>query len=401
MLKLATKELVGVGMCGSSAQGPLVPTQSHVRDTAFRYCREFLPGAWRNIQYTDLLVDRVSGGLSNLLYCCQLADHVKSFEQEPRKCLIRFYGQVNRERALETLITECMILTLLSERQQGPRLYGVFPGGRLEEYIAARSLLTKELAVPAISEGIAQNLATMHLMDVPMNKSPSRMWNLMERWLETAEYLVEQGFSDNADWENMILKLQELDVRAEYNWLRNILKEVSSPVVFCHNDLQEGNILLRQSEDGSDPPLDHVTADDLVFIDYEYCSYNWRGFDMANHFLEWMYDYKNDSHPYFWARPVERHATKDQKERFVNAYLETLKNSPGYKEKPEDTVENIMKEIEFYTLASHLFWAFWSVVSNSKMFSREVEFDYWCYGERRFDGYFNQKQKLIKDYNLC
>lgn len=88
-------------------------------------------------------------------------------------------------------------------------------------------------------------------------------------------------------------------------------------MVFCHNDLQEGNILLRNaSEEGSgreEPDLTEITADDLVVIDFEYCCYNYRGFDLANHFAEWKYDYMNDSHPYFWERPATEEPTQEQK----------------------------------------------------------------------------------------
>lgn len=76
-----------------------------------------------------------SGGLSNLLYYCALPPDKKPFQNEPSRALLRIYGQVNGERAFETVITECIIFTLLSESQRGPRLFGVFPGGRLEEYI--------------------------------------------------------------------------------------------------------------------------------------------------------------------------------------------------------------------------------------------------------------------------
>jgi choline/ethanolamine kinase len=34
-----------------------------------------------------------------------------------------------------TTITDSVIFMLLSERKLGPKLYGIFPGGRLEEYI--------------------------------------------------------------------------------------------------------------------------------------------------------------------------------------------------------------------------------------------------------------------------
>lgn len=53
--------------------------------------------------------------------------------------------------------------------------------------------------------------------------------------------------------------------------------------------MQEGNILLR--EDSAEPKL--------VLIDFEYCSYNYRGFELANHFIEWVYDYTYERHPNF------------------------------------------------------------------------------------------------------
>lgn len=37
----------------------------------------------------------------------------------------------------------------------------------------------------------------------------------------------------------------------------------------------------------------------IGFADFEYCSYNYRGFDIANHFIEWIYDYKEENYPYY------------------------------------------------------------------------------------------------------
>ena len=94
---------------------------------------------------------------------------------------------------------------------------------------------------------------------------------------------------------------------------------VDSPVVFCHNDLQEGNILLRETQDIEPSAKDsgkilNKKKNNLVIIDYEYCSYNYRGFDFANHFCEWIFDYTNQSPPYFWA--IESNsATKSQQVR--------------------------------------------------------------------------------------
>lgn len=53
----------------------------------------------------------------------------------PRTVLLRFHGQVNRESAFEHIVTDSVVFTILSERKLGPKLYGIFPGGRVEEYI--------------------------------------------------------------------------------------------------------------------------------------------------------------------------------------------------------------------------------------------------------------------------
>lgn len=43
--------------------------------------------------------------------------------------------------------------------------------------------------------------------------------------------------------------------------------------VLCHNDLLSGNILLSLKDSGSK----------IYLIDYEYASYNFRSYDLANH----------------------------------------------------------------------------------------------------------------------
>jgi hypothetical protein len=80
-----------------------------------------------------------SGGLSNFLYYCALPSGAKPNQGEPSNVLVRFYGQIHGEGALEALLTESVIFTLLSERKLGPKLHGIFPGGRLEEFIAVIS----------------------------------------------------------------------------------------------------------------------------------------------------------------------------------------------------------------------------------------------------------------------
>ena len=63
-------------------------------------------------------------------------------------------------------------------------------------------------------------------------------------------------------------------------------------MVFCHNDVQGGNVLLRKD-------VPRGTEDSVMIIDYEFCGYNYRGYDLANHLCEWVYDYSNKAFPYY------------------------------------------------------------------------------------------------------
>lgn len=50
---------------------------------------------------------------------------------------------------------------------------------------------------------------------------------------------------------------------------------------------------------------------ELMIIDFEYCAYNYRGFDLANHFIEWMLDYSNKEFPFFFYKK-EQYPNKEQ-----------------------------------------------------------------------------------------
>jgi choline/ethanolamine kinase len=85
---------------------------------------------------------------------------------------------------------------------------------------------------------------------------------------------------------------------------RKFIQTVNSPIVFSHNDLQGGNILCRQlSQEDEEKGIREADTPEferrLTVIDFEFCSYNFRAFDIANHWAEWMYDYGHDQSPYY------------------------------------------------------------------------------------------------------
>lgn len=171
----------------------------------------------------------------------------------PKEVLLRVYGQLHGEQALEALLTESVIFTLLSERGLGPRLHGIFPGGRIEQYINARPLKTRELA--DFYKQIATKMAQIHTMQVPLNKEPTWLWDTMSRWLVTYQKKMccdKNQLSPEIPGQAEFIK--ELNLAGEVTWLKKFLAANPSPVVFCHNDLQEGNILVSNNNNNNGNP---------------------------------------------------------------------------------------------------------------------------------------------------
>ncbi len=207
--------------------------------------------------------------MSNFLYYCALPPMAKPKQGEPSRVLVRFYGQIHGEGALEALLTESVIFTLLSERKLGPKLHGVFPGGRLEEFIPvclslltvelitefilmncflvsrfqARPLKTKELVDPEISSIIAEKMAQIHSLDVPISKEPTWLWDTMNRWMsnmkvtlaaQPTHQIVDNDFIEK-DVSSAMRSILSWKLDSEMDWMKTYLTQLRSPVVFCHN----------------------------------------------------------------------------------------------------------------------------------------------------------------------
>ncbi|KAK6320123.1 hypothetical protein J4Q44_G00092300 [Coregonus suidteri] len=165
--------------------------------------------------------------------------------------------------------------------------------------------------------------------------------------------------------------------------VRVLLAATPSPVVFCHNDVQEGNILMLEDRD-------HASTEKLMLIDFEYSSYNYRGFDFGNHFCEWCYDYTYNQWPFYKCTP-ENYPSREQQLHFIRNYLV---ETGGYSERTmhEDQARKeleMLVEANRFAMASHFLWGLWSIIQAR---ISKIEFGYMDYAQSRFDAYFKQKK---------
>ncbi|XP_054998113.1 choline kinase alpha isoform X2 [Sorex araneus] len=354
--------------------------EPRTRRRAYLWCKEFLPGAWRGLREDQFHISVIRGGLSNMLFQCSFPDTLATVGDEPRKVLLRLYGAILKMGA-EAMVLESVMFAILAERSLGPKLYGIFPQGRLEQFIPSRRLDTGELSLPDISAEIAEKMATFHGMKMPFNKEPRWLFGTMEKYLSQ---VLRVKFTGEARAQQLH-RLLGYDLPRELERLRSLLTATPSPVVFCHNDCQEGNILLLEGREDS-------PTQKLMLIDFEYSSYNYRGFDIGNHFCEWMYDYSCEKFPFFRASP-HQYPSREQQLHFISSYLAAFQEEFASLSSEERSrmEEDMLVEVNRFALASHFFWGLWSIVQ-AKISS--IEFGYMDYAQARFDAYFEQKRKL-------
>uniref|UniRef100_A0AC35U7P8 Choline/ethanolamine kinase n=1 Tax=Rhabditophanes sp. KR3021 TaxID=114890 RepID=A0AC35U7P8_9BILA len=374
------------------------------KQKTYDLCARFLGGAWKLASLDEIRVERVKGGMSNLLFLCRLAETRPTLKNEPDKVLLRVYFNPETENHL---VAESVIFTLLSERHLGPMLYGIFSGGRLEEYIPSRPLTAKEISMPAISNKIAKRLSRVHLLDVPIWKEPDYLCDAMERWITqlfSSVGIDEIVSSPEKFQEWMPEGLTYGMIWDEVKKLASLLSNCQSNVVFGHNDLNPGNILLPKSSSGNirQGSIGDESAyrknqlrafnpydPKLVLIDFEYASYNYRGFDFANHFVEYSINYDIDHYPHYMITE-ENFPVDDKMKNFFISYAYEINPNLNDEDLTKES-EKMLKETMPFVPISHLFWGIWGLL---QVHVSPVGFGFTEYGRDRIGLYFKHRHLL-------
>ncbi|KAJ4891095.1 putative ethanolamine kinase [Raphanus sativus] len=337
---------------------------------------------WRDLDDSLFSVERVSGGITNLL----LKVSVKEEEDKEVSITVRLYGPntdyvINRQRELQAI-------KYLSAAGFGAKLLGGFGNGMVQSFINARTLAPSDMRQPKIAAEIAKELGKFHKVNIPGPKEP-QLWVDILKFFEkgffffflasafrvlaisytnpmSVLYLSLLAAStlafEEPDKQKLFETISFEELYKEIVELREFTGLLNAPVVFAHNDLLSGNLMLNEEEEK------------LYLIDFEYGSYNYRGFDIGNHFNEYAgYDCDYSLYP-----------TKEEQYHFIKHYLQP--------DKPDEVsngeVESVFIETDAYKLASHLYWAVWAIIQ-ARM--SPIEFDYLGYFFLRYNEYKKQK----------
>lgn len=167
----------------------------------------------------------------------------------------------------------------------------------------------------------------------------------------------------------------------ELKFLKGLLQSFDSPVVFCHNDLLAGNIMY-------DDKTQHI-----CFIDYEYGAYNFRGYDIGNHFCERSIQYNVEEYPHFKIDP-SNYPKDDEKKIFLTSYLMEFKKQLGQPAVVlEEEWRSLAREADSFALASHFLWSCWAIIQAS---TSDIEFGYLEFATERMIDYDRRKKSLLR-----
>ncbi len=351
---------------------------------------------WKSVdmsQAPELTIDRISGALTNAVYSVSPPQYGGYGYKKPPKLLLRVYGSqaeqlINRDEELD-------ILSRLAKQKIGPRLLGIFANGRFEQFLEATTLTKDDLRNPKISIQIARRMRELHdgieLTDFERSNGAAVLKNI-KNWIPLVEEILPT--LSNLNQNNLIccndFKQLKLMIFEYENFLINKfggLDQIKTDLRFCHNDTQYGNLMKIRPPSGSPLIAAKHSHRQLVVIDFEYSGANMPGYDIANHFNEWMSDYHSEENQHdihidkfptideqiSWIKGYVLEGTnvRDLKE-FENFSLDSpapiSSNQDNYKF-ASDNLTEIKKEIKriyletlFWRPINHIQWCLWGII---------------------------------------
>lgn len=312
-----------------------------------------------------LSVEEVKGGITNRLYKVENTKNGAAV-------LVRIYGQntsyiIDRDR-------EYAICKILADNNISKRIYVLIENGRIEEWLEGFTLTQEDMYRSVYMNGIAINMKRLHSVSLSdelrscllMGENlKSMLWPTIWKYFDlcTSKQDKVKTLLGDLDLEALKLRIQEIE---------KLCLDTASPLVLCHCDLLNGNIL--------------VTPERKVrFLDFEYSCIMERAFDIANHFNEYP-GFSCD-----WSKLP----SKDTERAFAITYLSY--NPPKgrvrgldesrYIEVSSENVDDLIKEIQPFYLASHAYWGVWSIVQS---LISDLDFDFASYALRRLGMIFQQ-----------
>ncbi|XP_019369474.1 PREDICTED: ethanolamine kinase 2 isoform X2 [Gavialis gangeticus] len=305
-------------------------------------------------------MDLFTDGITNKLVACYVDEAMAD------AVLVRVYGRktelfVDRESELRNF-------QVLQAHGCAPSLYCSFQNGLCYEFMQGIALGPEHVQDPQMFRLIAQEMAKMHAIHANGSLPKPSLWHKLHKFLSIVKTELFTKVS-NPSLHQDVPSLEVLE--QEVAWVQEYLSQLGSPVVLCHNDLLCKNIIYNETEG-------HVR-----FIDYEYTSYNYQAFDIGNHFNEFAGVKEVDYRLY-----PSKETQLQWLRHYLHAYKQLNQEDQGGGAVSDKELETLYVQVNKFSLASHLLWAFWALIQDKYS---TIDFNFLRYAKLRFRQYFKAK----------
>ena len=309
------------------------------------YILKKLVPEFKNATQSDISFVHFTEGITNKIVCA-------TNMQNNFRVNVRTFGSYT-----EYLIDRDMELLIMNSAPK-IKVYGTFLNGLVYTYIPGRTLSIGDLIDINTFNQTAISIANHHKLEPPSIKKVPILFITLRKWLSNAplEYLdpKKKAFDHKILKEELIFMEKNLKNRSD--------------IVLCHNDLLLKNFIKSQNS--------------VEVIDYEYCGYNYRAFDIVNHFNEWCgFEVNWDIFP-----------NEDTQRRFLKIYLENYYDNKKGEIDMDEKINQMLEDIKWFDLASNYYWGLWALIQAALSI---IDFNYNEYANLRFKRYFVIKNRLL------
>ena len=250
---------------------------------------------------------------------------------------------------------EVLMFKTMAGMSIGPQLHGVFPSGRLEQFIDEADILSfHDYTDVPLMQALAAKLARIHCVHLPFSKRPKdyhgHIKDIMEsKWPAYVNAMLDKSPIPEAD-AHLETFVRSYDMLALNDWLWHCVRSTGHRVTLIHGDLNAANILIKRKT-----VIQEDKAEDrIVLLDYELSRYGYRGTDIGNHFRARMYDMKQMTQGKIVRMP---YPSEQDRRIFVKAYLDQLKQEPGHEwDDSLDNEDQLLLEAELFGAINDLFF---------------------------------------------
>lgn len=306
----------------------------------------FFETEWPNTREKDVTVTRVMGGFVNTLH---LVSRNNLALHEPSSVLLRRFGQTDEveepssSSASLSATEQAIVCYETGRRGWGPRLYGTFSGGRVEEFVDSHTLTSAESTMPGIRQDIARSYARLHSLKFPFRRQGHKQTvNEMVKSLMKRDVLVKKlwEMAQSSPLKTLAETIEATNWASELEWVSDLFIKHGCKVAVTHGDANYLNILVK----------DFQSACRVMLIDYETVAYNYRGIDIGSHFWERQYSWSNPTSYLSGHLPAD----VDEQRSFCTSYLREMQVL-GQQLNANDTVEHLLMEGHIGILYQMLF----------------------------------------------